>query len=140
MNFNKNYNEIIKIFTEELPKKNKLPIEIIRKILFNSGYKIIHNINFIKCFNEFNNLKLYTNDNKELSLDYNKEIKVKSIDIHKGKYQNCKKINKLILLRIFNFRKNNNITNKIFIIKLTYNGLYNNERIIELNREYYICE
>lgn len=139
MNFKIHFNELCQIFSEELPKKQQLSNEIIRKILFHSVYKIIYNINFIKCFNEFNNYKLYTFDNKEIALDYTNEINAKTAFINKGKYQNCKKINKLILLRIFNFRKNNDITYNIFKIKLKYNSLYNHEKILLINHKSNIC-
>ena len=138
------YNEIISIFNKELPESNRLPLEIIFKIIFK--FKGLQNINYIRCFNEFKNEILYTKKNDVIDIDPNCKLNCSRTYMVCNKYTNCKKMAKLILKRIFIYRGINNIDKTIFNVKFNYKSIYYNQntntnrvnlRII--NRKLKIC-
>lgn len=151
MNYTIHYNELYSIFNKELPYNIKLPEDLINKIIFKSGFKIIQNLNYIKCFNEFSNLNL-NNKNFIIKKTCKTEYIFCSYNyIYNREYKKCIYLKKYILNKIFKHRSENNMDKNKFTInlyytnlskiieeKITYSILKNYEDIMCETREHYL--
>ena len=140
MDFITLYNDLISIFNKELPESSRLPIEIIFKIIFK--FQGLQNINYIACFNEFKNDIIYTKKNEIIDIDPNYKLNCSRAYMVNNQFRKCKKLSKLILKRIFEYRGNNKIDTDIFTTKFNYNTFYYNGRKVLriINRKLKICD
>ena len=98
---------------------------LIRLIIYK--FNGIENTKLKGCFNEFKNLEILNKNGNKLPIDYNYIIECSKKFIESNEFSTSKKAKQLILKRIFEYRSNNNMNNKIFTIRFQYK---NRERII----------
>lgn len=119
--------ELIKILRYELPINQCLPIEIVNMILFR--FYGLQNKNYINCFKEFEMTKY------NFAYMTNKQIKVSSKFIQNLNYKESKKLNLLVLKKIFFTRMKNDMDANIFLL----NFIHGNKRKFIISRKLDIC-
>lgn len=112
---------------------------LIRLIIYK--FNGIENTTFKRCFNEFKNLEILNKKGTKLPIDYNYIIECSNRFIESNEFSTSKKAKQLILKRIFEYRCNNNMDNKIFTICFKYKNrvrIINKSFSILKSRKFYL--
>ena len=143
MLFNRYYSSLLSIFMEELPPSHQIPLEIVNIILYKFG-GIINNPIMV-CMQEFSSSchSHIINGRKHNCNEYSNpkfEFPVKDLFITYNLYNKSRDVSNLILKRIFEARKQNNMDTSIFNIKFN-NKLETTHFFIKtINRKLKICD